>query len=178
MPARFLRHPREAGYGRFLFHDQRYHDDGSERPEFFLNQPPWREARILVGNANFGCGSSREGAVYALADYGFRAVIAPSFGDIFQGNCLRNGLLPVRLDAEVVAGVRARLAASPGGRLRVDLASQTVTESSRIVHRFEVDPFRKEALVSGLDEIGLTLELAERITAFEARYRAERPWLP
>jgi 3-isopropylmalate/(R)-2-methylmalate dehydratase small subunit len=149
-----------------------------ERPEFFLNRPEYRRARILVANENFACGSSREGAVYALFDYGFRAVIAPSFGDIFYNNCLKSGLLPVRLPAATVAALRSRLAAQPGSRLVVDLPSQSVIEADGAVHRFTLDAFWKEALLRGLDEIGLTLGLEDRIAAFEERYRAERPWLP
>jgi 3-isopropylmalate/(R)-2-methylmalate dehydratase small subunit len=149
-----------------------------EKPDFFLNRAPWRQARILVANENFACGSSREGAVYALFDYGFRAVIAPSFSDIFYNNCLRNGLLPVRLPTATVAALRASLAAEPGGHLLVDLPSQRVIPAHGAVHRFDVDPFWKEALLRGLDEIGLTLGLEDRIAAFEERYRAERPWLP
>jgi 3-isopropylmalate/(R)-2-methylmalate dehydratase small subunit len=149
-----------------------------ERPEFFLNRPAYRPARILVANENFACGSSREGAVYALFDYGFRAVVAPSFGDIFHNNCLKNGLLPVRLPAATVAALRSRLAAQPGSRLVVDLPSQHVIAPDGVAHHFEVDAFWKEALLRGLDELGLTLGLEDRIAAFEERYGAERPWLP
>ena len=149
-----------------------------ERPEFFLNRPAYRPARILVANENFACGSSREGAVYALFDYGFRAVIAPSFGDIFYNNCFKNGVLPVRLPAATVAALRSGLAAHPGSRLVVDLPDQSVIAADGAIHRFTLDAFWKEALLRGLDEIGRTLGLEDRIAAFEERYRAERPWLP
>ena len=149
-----------------------------ERPEFFLNRPAYRSARILVANENFACGSSREGAVYALFDYGFRAVIAPSFSDIFYNNCLKNGLLPVRLPAATVAALRSSLAARPGSRLVVDLPGHSVIAADGAIHRFTLDAFWKEALLRGLDEIGRTLGLEDRIAAFEERYRAERPWLP
>jgi 3-isopropylmalate/(R)-2-methylmalate dehydratase small subunit len=178
VPARFLKYSREVGYGRFLFHDLRFDPGGAERPEFVLNRPAFRAARILVVNENFGCGSSREGAVYALADYGIRAVIGPSFGDIFHNNCLKNGLVPVRLPADTVATLRGTLVARPGSRLVVDLPGQRVIASDGAGYPFEIDAFWKEALLQGVDEIGLTLGLGEEITAFEKRYWAERPWLP
>jgi 3-isopropylmalate/(R)-2-methylmalate dehydratase small subunit len=176
IPARFLRKPRSAGYGEFCFHDLRVRPDGTEDPGFVLNRPAYREARILVAAANFGCGSSREGAVWALAGRGIRAVIAPSFGDMFHENCLRNGLLPVRLPAPTVAGLRQALHAAPGAAVTIDLPAQTLTGPDGAAHRFEVDPFRKQALLEGLDEIGLTLRHAAEIGAFEARHAAAWPW--
>src|SRR5438128_7023410 len=177
VPARFLRKPRHAGYGGFLFHDLRFDDAGAEKPGFVLNQPAYRGARILVAEKNFGCGSSREHAVYALWDYGFRAVIAPSFGDIFFNNCFKNGLLPVVLPAEAVAALRSELAAAPGAHLIVDLERQEVTAPTGAVHRFEVDAFRKHCLVEGVDEIGFTLSFGEDIAAFERRQAEELRWL-
>lgn len=178
VPARFLRLPRGAPeYARALFHDLRFDAAGAERPEFVLNQPPYREARILVTAENFGCGSSREMAVWALAAWGIRAVIAPSLGDIFRQNCLKNGLLPVLLDAAVVADLRRQLHARPGAAVTVDLETQTVTTPAGVVHRFEIDPFHKALLLSGQDELALTLAHEPAIRAFEARLAAEQPWV-
>ncbi|MSP67310.1 MAG: 3-isopropylmalate dehydratase small subunit [Alphaproteobacteria bacterium] len=176
IPARFLKYPRSGGYGGFLFHDLRFGDDGSERPDFVLNQEPFRAAQILVANTNFACGSSREGAVYALADFGIRAVVAPSFGDIFHANCLKNGLLPIRLPAATVAALRAALHAAPGGRIAIDLAQRQLTAPGGSSHDFEIDPHWQRMLLEGLDELGLTLTQLAEIEAFEAGYRAARPW--
>jgi 3-isopropylmalate/(R)-2-methylmalate dehydratase small subunit len=176
IPARFLRKPRDVGYGQFCFHDLRRRPDGTEDTGFVLNQPAYREARILVAAENFGCGSSREGAVWALTGSGIRAVIAPSFGDIFHENCLQNGLLPVRLPAEVVGRLREALHADPGATVTIDLPVQTVTGPDGLAERFEIDPFRKQALIEGLDQIGLTLRHAAEIAAFETRHVAEWSW--
>jgi 3-isopropylmalate/(R)-2-methylmalate dehydratase small subunit len=176
IPARFLRKPRDVGYGQFCFHDLRLRPDETEDPGFVLNRPAYRDARILVAAENFGCGSSREGAVWALAGRGVRAVVAPSFGDIFHENCLRNGLLPGRLPAAVVATLRRALHATPGATLAIDLPAQTVTGPDGTSHPFEIDPFRKQALIEGLDEVGLTLRRAGEIDAFEVRHAAEWPW--
>ncbi len=160
IPARFLRKDRSVPeYSSFLFHDVRFGADGAERPEFILNQAAYRAARIVVAAENFGCGSSREAAVWALAAYGFRSVIAPSLGDIFHQNSFKNGLLPVILPADVVAGLRRQLHDRPGAMLTVDLEAQTVTAPDGALHRFEVDAFRKEMLLTGRDEIGLTRKL-------------------
>jgi 3-isopropylmalate/(R)-2-methylmalate dehydratase small subunit len=176
IPARFLRKPRDVGYGQFCFHDMRRRPDGTEDPTFVLNRPAYREARILVAAENFGCGSSREGAVWALAGRGVRAVIAPSFGDIFHENCLRNGLLPVRLPAATVEALRRALHGAPGAAVTIDLPAQTVAGPDGTSHRFEIDPFRKQALLEGLDEAGLTLRRAGEIDAFETRHAVEWPW--
>jgi len=176
IPARFLKYPRSGGYGRFLFHDQRYNEDGSERPDFVLNRPPFRAARILVADSNFGCGSSREGAVYALADSGFRAVVGPSFGDIFHNNCLKNGLLPVRLPPDVAAELRAALRARPGAHVAIDLAACRLTAPNGAIHAFAIDPHWQRMLLEGLDELGMTLSCLGEVAAFEARYRAAEPW--
>jgi len=164
IPSRFLRKPRSAGYQNFLFHDLRRED-----ATFPLNgaQPV-----ILVGTANFGCGSSREGAVYALVDAGIRCVIAPSFGDIFAGNAAKNGLLTIVLPEVLAASLRAQLPAD----LTVDLPAQRLRFPDGSEHSFDVDPFRKRCLIEGLDDIGLTLEHADRIVAFQAEDRARRPW--
>jgi len=177
IPARFLRKDRSVPeYSSFLFHDVRFGADGAERPEFILNQAPYRGARIVVAAENFGCGSSREAAVWALAAYGMRSVIAPSLGDIFHQNCFKNGLLPVILPADVVAQLRRQLHDRPGATLSVDLESQTVTAPDGALHRFEVDAFGKEMLLTGRDEIGLTLGFEARIREFEARHSKEMSW--
>lgn len=176
LPARFLRKPRVAGYERWLFHDMRFDADARERPEFALNQAPYREARILVAGANYGCGSSREQAVYAMYDYGIRSVIAPSFGDIHYGNALQNGFLPIVLPEADCARLRDQLHAEPGARLAIDLPAQTVTGPDQAVYRFEIDPAAKERLVKALDDVGLVMQHIERIEGFEDRYLKEQPW--
>jgi 3-isopropylmalate/(R)-2-methylmalate dehydratase small subunit len=178
IPARFLRKPQGSpGYERFLFHDVRFDADGAERPEFVLNQAPYRDARVLVTAENFGCGSSREAAVWALAANGIRAVIAPSLGDIFRQNCGKNGVLAVILPAETVAAMRRQLHDRPGATVTVDLASQTVTGPDGATHAFAFDGFRKRCLLEGLDEIGLTQTYEPAIAAFEARHAEAFPWL-
>jgi 3-isopropylmalate/(R)-2-methylmalate dehydratase small subunit len=186
IPKQFLKSIQRTGFGPNLFDDWRYLDRGepgqdcSERPlnpEFVLNQPRYQGAEILLARANFGCGSSREHAPWALLDYGFRVVIAPSFADIFHANSLKNGLLPVELDEAVVDRLFSEVESTPGYRLVVDLPSQTVTTPAGAAHRFDIDPFRKHCLLEGLDEIGLTLQHAGDIRAYEARRRDEAPWL-
>jgi 3-isopropylmalate/(R)-2-methylmalate dehydratase small subunit len=178
IPARFLRKPQGSpGYDRFLFHDVRFAADGAERPEFVLNQPATRAARILVAAENFGCGSSREAAVWALLAHGIRAVIAPSLGDIFHQNCFKNGVLPVILPAATVAGLRQQLHARPGASLTVDLEAQTVTAPDGAAHRFEIDAFTKQKLRAGQDDIALTLGYEAQVRDFEVRHRGEMPWL-
>ena len=177
LPARFLRRPRQDGYQNFLFRDLRFHGDGSENPDFVLNQQPFRKARILVGDRNFGGGSSREQAPWSLIDYGIRCVIAADFGDIFYGNALKSGLLPVQLDAGVCMKLRDQLHARPGATLRVDLPQQTVTGPDGAVYTFTIDPFRKRCLLEGLDDIGVTLQHNAAITAFEQSYRQRFDWL-
>jgi 3-isopropylmalate/(R)-2-methylmalate dehydratase small subunit len=172
IPARFLRQPRSVGYEKFLFHDLRAADAG-----FVLDRPEYRGAQILVAAENFGCGSSREGAVWALAGAGFRAWIAPSFGDIFLENSFKNGVLANVLPHERVAQIREMLHRSPGAQIAIDLPAQTVRLPDGTEERFEVDPFRKECLVAGIDEIGLTMRYEEEIAAYERRQRAETPWL-
>lgn len=177
IPARFLRTPRKSGYARFLFHDRRIGQDGVPLPGFPLDVPAYRGAAILVANANFGCGSSREGAVYALMDSGFRAVIAPSMGDIFHNNCLKNGVLPIKLQEAVVASLRAALVARPGSTVKIDLPAQTVTHPDGEQFTFAIDPLAKRCLIEGLDEIALTKGYGVEIDAFVEKYRRRRPWL-
>lgn len=177
IPHRYLRKPLSAGYGNFLFFDQRFGADGGETPDFVLNRTPYRGARILVSGPNFGCGSTREGAVYALSDYGFRALIAPSFADIFAANCVQNGVLPVVLEDARVRSICAQLEQAPGARITIDLAGQTVTLPDASTARFDVAASVKAQLLDGLDEIALTQKHADAIASFEQRYRAARPWL-
>jgi len=176
IPARFLRKARGPGFERYLFHDIRFDADGNERPEFILNQAPYRAARILVGGANYGCGSSREAAVYVMYDYGIRSVIAPSFGDIHYGNALQNGFLPIVLPDETCRTLREQLHATPGASIAIDLPAQTVTGPDGTVYRFDIDPAAKERLVKGLDDIGLVLQHIERIEGYEERHAHEQPW--
>ncbi len=175
IPARFLRHPRNPGYGGFLFHDLRFDGDGQERGDFVLNRPPFRQARILVAGSNFGGGSSREGAVFALADFGIRCVIAPSFGQIFYKNCVGNGVLPARLAEDAIDGLLAATEAETGtGGARplcVDLEAQQITApQTGAAASFEIEPFFREMLLRGLNEIGMTQAHHAEIEAFEAAY--------
>jgi 3-isopropylmalate/(R)-2-methylmalate dehydratase small subunit len=177
IPARFLWRKRSDGFGHLLFHDLRFGDGGAPKPDFVLNRDVYRNARILVAGRNFGCGSSREHAVWALYDYGIRAVVAPSFGDIFFNNSFQNGLLPVALPAERVAALRALLEQSPGSSIAIDLEAQTLTGPDRAVDRFEIDPFRKECLLAGADDISFTLGYRDRIAEFENACEAKVRWL-
>ena len=177
IPARFLRKPRGPGYEQYLFHDVRFQADGAERPEFVLNQTPFRSARILVTAENFACGSSREAAVWALMAGGLRSFIGPSFGDIFFENCFKNGALPIVVPAELAAALRRQLHERPGASMTVDLEAQAFTGPDGARHAFTVDPFRRECLLSGRDEIAMTLGYEQEIVAFEARHLRELPWL-
>ena len=178
IPARFIRKPRDdKNYHRYLLHDLRFDENGAERPEFVFNLPPYRVAQIIVGARNFGCGSSREAAVFALDANDFRAVVAPSYGDIFFNNCFKDGILPVVLDEAVVDRLRAKLYAEPGAQLTIDLETQILSGPDGAQHPFEVDPFRKHCLLNGLDDIQLTLEHEVQMNAFEAAYRKEMSWL-
>ena len=176
IPARFLKADRGKGYGPFLFHDLRFDGEGAERADFVLNREPFRRAAILVTDDNFGCGSSREGAVYALRDFGIRAVLAPSFGDIFHANCLKNAVVPVHLGEEVVAGLRRRLADGPERDITVDLDTLRVTLPGGECYGFDLAPFWRECLMKGVDEIALTLGHLREIEAFEQDYAAAYPW--
>jgi len=170
LPARFLQKPRAQNFGEFLFRDLRYRRDGAENPDFVLNRPAYRPARIVLAEANFGCGSSREHAVWALYDYGIRAVIAPSMGDIFVSNAAKNGLLTIALPETVVAGMIEAVLAEPGLQIDVDLEAQSVTVKGAR-YGFQIDTYRKRCLLSGLDELGYTLTQLDKIEAFERDYR-------
>ena len=176
-PARFLKTIKRTGFASALFANWRFRNDGTPDPDFVLNQPRYQGASILLAGDNFGCGSSREHAPWALHDYGFRCLIAPSFADIFYNNCFNNSLLPVTLDEAIVQELMAEVEALEGYTLHVDLATQTVTTPSQRQIHFEIDKFRKEALLNGLDNIGWTLSHNDEIAAYEDRRRQETPWL-
>lgn len=186
IPKQFLKSIKRTGFGPNLFDELRYLDEGfpgqdcSQRPlnpDFVLNQPRYQQSEVLLSRQNFGCGSSREHAPWALVDYGFRAVIAPSFADIFFNNAPKNGLLLIQLDENTVDRLFNEVNASEGYRLLIDLPAQTVTTPSGEVLRFEMDPFRKHCLIEGLDDIGITLQDADAIKAYEARQAAHTPWI-
>jgi 3-isopropylmalate/(R)-2-methylmalate dehydratase small subunit len=170
IPKQFLKRIERTGFGQFLFFDWRYLDDGSDNPEFELNRPDYAGATILLVRRNFGCGSSREHAPWALEDHGFRVLIAPSFADIFYNNCFKNGVLPIRLDEAVVNDLFARAASNKGYRLTVDLDSGTIADDHGLSLSFEIDPFRRHCLLGGLDDIGLTLEHEAEISAYETAH--------
>jgi 3-isopropylmalate/(R)-2-methylmalate dehydratase small subunit len=167
IPKQFLKRIERTGFGQFLFFDWRFLDDGSPNPEFPLNRPEYRGATVLLSRRNFGCGSSREHAPWALEDFGFRVVIAPSFADIFYNNCFKNGMLPLPLDEAAVDDLFDRAKRQPGYRLTVDLEAQRLTDASGLALPFTVDAFRRHCLLHGLDDIGLTLEHADQIAAYE-----------
>jgi len=175
-PTRFNKVPRGPGHARILFHDRRFNADGSEK-EHILNVDPFNRAQVIVSDRNWGCGSSRESAVYALYEFGIRCVIAPSFGDIHANNCYKNGLLPVVLPDAECAALRKQLRDYPGTTVSVDLAAQTVTDAQGKTHRFEIHQVRKKCLLEGLDDIARTEQYRRQFEAHEAAYRAERPWL-
>ncbi|KZY29370.1 3-isopropylmalate dehydratase [Roseovarius sp. HI0049] len=177
IPKQFLKTIKRSGLGVNLFDEMRYDDDRNEIPGFVLNKPQYREAEILVAGDNFGCGSSREHAPWAIKDFGIRCVIAPSFADIFYNNCFKNGILPIALPQEQVDVLMKDAEKGSNARMIVDLEAQTVTTSDGESFAFEVDSFKKHCLLEGLDDIGLTMEKADAITAFESRAAAERPWV-
>ncbi len=170
IPARFLARPRDDDHGVNFFRDLRFDSAGKEIPDFPLNRPAWRDARIILGGQNFACGSSRENAVWALHGWGARAVIAPSFGDIFAINAVKNGVLPVILPAGAVNALMAASIAEPQAEIAIDLPEQTVTAPDGTVHRFEIDPFAKRSLLEGLDELAFTMTHEDDIAAFERRF--------
>jgi 3-isopropylmalate/(R)-2-methylmalate dehydratase small subunit len=176
-PTRFNKVEKGPKYAQVLFHDLRFNPDGSEKPEFILNQQAYRQAGIIVAERNFGCGSSRESAVYALATFGIRAIIAPSFGDIFFNNCLKNSVVPVMLDADACAALRSQLRARVGAEITVDLERQLATDVEGRAHAFSIHPLRRRCLLNGLDDISLTSELMDVIAPFEAQHRQEFSWL-
>lgn len=176
IPKQFLKTIQRSGLGKNLFDEMRYTQDGAEIPDFVLNQPAYRKAQILVAGDNFGCGSSREHAPWALLDFGIRCVISTSFADIFFNNCFKNGILPVVLPQEAVDHLMDDARKGENARITIDLASQTVTAADGTEFRFDVDPFKKHCLMNGLDDIGLTMEKAAAIDAFESKAAALRPW--
>ena len=177
IPKQFLKTIKRTGLREGLFYDWRKQKDGSQDPMFFLNQPRFQGATILLTRDNFGCGSSREHAPWALLDQGFRCVIASSFADIFYNNCFQNGILPIVLKADEVLATMKDVLATPGYQLTVDLEKQTVATPSGASYRFEIDPFRKDCLYRGLDSIGLTLQHEASIVPYETRRKSEAPWL-
>ena len=177
IPKQFLKTIKRSGLGVNLFDEMRYKDDGSERPDFVLNKPAYREAQIIVAGDNFGCGSSREHAPWALLDFGIRCVISTSFADIFYNNCFKNGILPIVLPAEQVAVLMEDAEKGQNARITVDLDAQRVTAADGEVFTFEIDAFKKHCLMNGLDDIGLTLAKAKSIDAFEAQAAQSRPWV-
>ncbi len=177
IPARFLKTIKRSGLGVSLFRDLRFDPDGSEKPDFVLNQAPYRDAAILLVGENFGCGSSREHAPWALLDFGIRCVIGPSFADIFYNNAFKNGLLLITLPQAEVDALIEDAQRGANARLTVDLENQRITRAGGAAIDFDIDPFRRHCLLNGLDDIGLTLAKADKIDAYEARQRAARPWL-
>jgi len=176
IPARFLRTIERTGLGKMLFNEMRYQSDGSENPDFVLNQPPYRKAQILVAGANFGCGSSREHAPWALLDFGISCVIAASFADIFYNNCFKNGVLPIALPKEIVDELMEDAEKGANAVMTIDLESQTITRPDGGKVHFELDGFRKHCLLNGLDDIGLTEQKGREIAAYEEKARLARPW--
>jgi len=177
IPKQFLKTIKRSGLGKNLFDEMRYTLEGEEIADFVLNRPQYRKAQILVAGENFGCGSSREHAPWALLDFGIRCVISTSFADIFYNNCFKNGILPVTLPPEAVALLMKDAERGSNARMTVDLEEQTVTASDGTRFSFEVDPFRKHCLLNGLDDIGLSLQKAAAIDSFEARYALSQPWV-
>lgn len=179
IPARLMRKPRgNDGYGQYLFHDLRFNENGKEKSDFVLNNPIFRKARIIVASHNYACGSSRLGAIYTHYDYGIRALIATSFGDVFFNNCFKNGILPIRLPEDTTANLRRQLHANPGSELTIDLKKQIVIDTTGTAHQFDVDSFGKRCLLEGLSDIALTLERENEIIAFEKQHRQIFSWLP
>ena len=178
IPARFLKTIKRSGLGVHLFDTLRYDADGAERPDFVLNREPYRGAQILIAHENFGCGSSREHAPWALLDFGIRCVIAPDFADIFYNNCFKNGILPVRLPRDVCDALMGDAALGGNARLTVDLQRQVVVRPNGEEIGFEIDPFRRHSLLEGLDDIGQTLAHAASIDGYETARAKARPWLP
>ncbi len=177
IPKQFLKTIKRTGLGKNLFHEMRFDENGDENPDFVLNKPAYRNAKILIAGDNFGCGSSREHAPWALLDFGIRCIVAPSFADIFYNNCFKNGILPIRLPQGDIDKLMDDAARGANATLTVDLENQTISgpDGGRIA--FDIDPFRKKCLLEGLDDIGLTMERADKIAAYEERAQTVRPWL-
>jgi 3-isopropylmalate/(R)-2-methylmalate dehydratase small subunit len=177
IPKQFLKKVERSGFGIHLFHDWRFNDDGTDNAEFELNKPAFKGAKILVAGDNFGCGSSREHAPWAIADYGFNTIISTSYADIFYNNCFKNGILAIRVSQEQLDKVMAEISANEGVRFTVDLENQQVITPAGNGFTFEIDPFRKGNLLSGLDDIGLTLKHVDKISAYEVQHKQTFPWL-
>jgi len=177
IPKQFLKKVERTGFGIHLFHDWRFLDDGSDNPEFELNNPAFKGAKILVAGDNFGCGSSREHAPWAIADYGFNTIISTSYADIFYSNCFKNGILPIRVDKTMLADLMAEIDANEGIEFDVDLVAEKITTPAGIIINIEVDPFRKQSLIEGADDITWSLKHEDKITAFEERNKQQLPWL-
>ena len=177
IPKLHLRTIKRTGLGKVLFDELRFHPDGTEKPEFVLNREPYRNAAILVAGDNFGCGSSREHAPWALLDFGIRCIISTSFADIFYNNCFKNGILPIMVSADELQALMADASDRENPVLTVDLETQRITRPNGAALSFAIDEFRRECLLEGLDDIGLTMQKMDRIDAFEARQREEQPWL-
>lgn len=176
IPKQFLRTIKRTGLGANLFNDMRYNDDGTPKPDFVLNTPPYTKARILVAGENFGCGSSREHAPWALLDFGLICVIAPSYADIFYNNSFKNGILPITLPKDQIDALMTRITDQPGTEITIDLENQSVS-SGNISCTFDIDAFRKHCLLNGLDDIGLTMEKSASIATYEDRARQQRSWI-
>jgi len=177
IPKQFLKTIKRTGLGKHLFHEMRFDEDGNENPDFVLNKPAYRNAKILIAGDNFGCGSSREHAPWALLDFGIRCVIAPSFADIFYNNCFKNGILPIRLPQEDIDKLLDDASRGSNATLTIDLENQSITGPDGGEIRFEIDPSRKKCLLEGLDDIGLTMARADKIAGYEERAQTARPWL-
>ena len=177
IPQRFLRKPLTVGYRNFLFFNDRFDAAGKEKPDFILHREPYKQARIFVTGPNFGCGSTREGAVYAVTDFGVRAVIAPSFGAFYASNSYQNGLLPVVLPDADVRKLREQMHSKPGAEITIDLPSQTVTGPDGAQYKFDIEPSRKERMLEGLDDISITERYEDAMKAFEKKLDAEMPWM-
>lgn len=177
IPKQFLKTIERTGLGKHLFDEMRYGDNGAERPDFVLNKPAYRQAQIIVAGENFGCGSSREHAPWALLDFGIRCVIAPSFADIFYNNCFKNGILPIKLPQEDVDKLMDDAERGANAVITIDLQTQEIRGPDGGVIAFEIDPFRKQCLLEGLDDIGLTLQKSGAISSYEENIQTTRPWL-
>lgn len=177
IPKQFLKTIKRTGLGKNLFHEMRFAGDGSENPDFVLNQPAYRNASILIAGANFGCGSSREHAPWAILDFGIKCVIAPSFADIFYNNCFKNGILPIALPQEEIDKLLDDASRGSNATITIDLEAQEIRGPDGGVIKFDIDPFRKKCLLEGLDDIGQTLEKQNSIASYEAKQQAERPWV-
>jgi 3-isopropylmalate/(R)-2-methylmalate dehydratase small subunit len=177
IPKQFLKKVERSGFGAHLFHDWRFNADGSDNQDFELNKPAFKDAKILVTGDNFGCGSSREHAPWAIEDYGFNTIISTSYADIFYNNCFKNGILPIIVSRQELDQLMQEIRDNEGVKFSVDLAEQTVTTAAGIVVKFDIDEFRKQNLLLGLDDIGMTLQHVDKIDAFEAKQQQSHPWL-